>query len=128
MTRRTIVSAVMTYVVFLVSMVCSHAQVASPGTSVDAKQSDKVLFERAMKAMKNSRYAVARTQLETLINSHPDSDYVPRAKLSIGDAWYAEGNLMRAELEYRDFVTFFPNRPEVPEVRSKIDSIHKAKI
>ena len=63
--------------------------------------------------------------LETLISSHPDSDYVPRAKLSIGDAWYAEGNFKRAEVEYRDFITFFPNRPEVAQAKFKIKSIQE---
>ena len=58
--------------------------------------------------MTNSRYAVARIKLEALINNCRDSGYVPRAKLSIGDAWYAGGNLKQAEMEYLDFVTFFP--------------------
>jgi beta-lactamase regulating signal transducer with metallopeptidase domain len=88
------------------------------------KQSDNVLFDRAMKAMEQSEYAAARTLLETLINSHPDPDYVPRAKLSIADAWYAEGAFKQAELEYQDFITFFSNRPEVAQAQLKIDSIH----
>jgi TolA-binding protein len=123
--RRTIASVVMSCVLFLVCPECSHAQTAAPKTNVDAKQQDKMLFERAMAAMKNSKYGVARTLLETLINSHPDSEYVPRAKLSIGDAWYAEGIFKQAEAEYRDFITFFPNRPEVAETKLKIDSIQK---
>jgi outer membrane protein assembly factor BamD len=126
MIRRTITSAVMTFALFLISPEFSHAQVAIPNANVGAKQPDKVLFERAMNAMMNSKYVVARTLLVTLINSHPESNYVPLAKLSIGDAWYAEGNLKQAELEYRDFTTFFPKRPEVAEVRLKIDSIQKA--
>jgi outer membrane protein assembly factor BamD len=89
------------------------------------KQSDKVLFGRAMTAMQKSEYLAARTLLETLINSHPDSDYVPRAKVSIADAWYAEGGFKQAEVEYRDFITFFPNRPEVAQAQLKIDSIRK---
>jgi outer membrane protein assembly factor BamD len=89
------------------------------------KQPDRVLFDRATKAMQQSEYATARTLLEILIDSHPDSDYVPRAKLSIADAWYAEGTFKRAEVEYRDFITFFPNRPEVAEAQLKIEAIHK---
>src|SRR6476661_2499500 len=115
MISRTIASAVITFVLFTVSVPSSRAQVAAPNTTVDAKQPANVLFERATDAMRNSRYAEARTLLETLINSNPDSDYVPRAKLAIGDACYAEGMLKKAEVEYQDFVTFFPNRPEVAE-------------
>ena len=97
------------------------AQLATP----NVEQSDKVLFGRAMTAFQKSEYLAARTLLETLINSHPDSDYVPRAKLSIADAWYAEGAFKQAEVEYRDFITFFPDRPEVAQAQLKIDSIHK---
>jgi outer membrane protein assembly factor BamD len=84
-----------------------------------------VLFEQAQKAIKGSSYAEARSLLETLINTHPDSEYVPRAKLSIADSWYSERAFKQAELEYRDFITFFPNRPEVAEAQHRIDSIHQ---
>lgn len=125
MTRLTIACAVMTCVLFLVCLGGSYAQVATAGTNVDADLPDKVLFERAAEAMKISKYVVARTLLETLINNHPDSDYVPRAKLSIGDAWYAEGAFKQAAVEYQDFITFFPNRREVALVQLKIAAIQK---
>ena len=112
-----------TVVLFVASLSCSYGQ--SPASGNNVKQSDVALFTQAMKAIKNSNYSEARTLLEALITSHPDSDYVPQAKLSIGDAWYAEGNLKHAEVEYQDFVTFFPNRPEVAETKLKIKSIQK---
>jgi outer membrane protein assembly factor BamD len=119
--HRTIAAAVTTGVLFSVFLGFSHAQVATS----NVKQSDKVLFGRAMTAMEKSEYLAARILLETLVDSHPDSDYVPRAKLSIADAWYAEGAFKQAEVEYRDFITFFPNRLEVAQAQLKIDSIHK---
>jgi outer membrane assembly lipoprotein YfiO len=119
--RRIIASAVTTGVLFTVFLAFSYAQVATPNLT----QSDKVLFGRAMTAMQKSEYVAARTLLETLIKSHPDSDYVPRAKLSIADAWYAEGAFKQAEVEYQDFITFFPDRPEVAQAQWKINSIHK---
>ena len=125
MTRRRIASAVMAYVLFCVSLASAHAQVASRNPRVDVKHSDKVLFEQAQKAMTKSKYAPARILLETLINTHPDSAYVPRAKLSIADAWYSEHAFRQAELEYRDFITFFPNSPEVAQAQRRIDSIHR---
>jgi outer membrane protein assembly factor BamD len=123
--RRAITYTVMTNVLFLASLACSHAQVTSPDTNVGVNQPDKVLFDLAMTSIKRSKYAEARTLLETVISTFPDSDYVPRAKLSMGDAWYAEGDLKQAEMEYQDFVTFFPNRPEVAATKLKIESIHK---
>jgi outer membrane protein assembly factor BamD len=99
----------------------------NPIANVDSKQPDKVLFDRAMDAMKHSKYDVARLSLQTLINTYPDSEYVARAKLAIGDAWYAEGGtaaLAQAESEYKDFITFFPNMPEAAEAQMKIANIH----
>jgi outer membrane protein assembly factor BamD len=126
MIRRTIAAAVTMGALFSVCLGFSHAQQAGSSKSdVGVRQPDKVLFDRATRAMQQSEYATARTVLETLINKHPDSDYVPRAKLSIADAWYAEGTFKQAEAEYRDFITFFPNRPEVAEARLKIEAIHK---
>jgi outer membrane protein assembly factor BamD len=61
-----------------------------------------------MTAMQKSEYLAARTLLETLINSHPDSDYVPRAKLSIAGAWYAEGAFKQAEVEISGLHYIFP--------------------
>jgi len=99
----------------------------NPIANVDSKQPDKVLFDRAMDAMKHNKYDVARLSLQTLINTYPDSEYIARAKLAIGDSWYREGGsaaMAQAESEYKDFITFFPNMPEAAEAQLKIANIH----
>src|SRR4051812_49966873 len=91
---------------------CHHNKVSNPIANVDSKQPDKVLFDRAMEAMKKGKYDVARITLQTLINTYPDSEFIARAKLAVGDSWYAEGttaSYQQAEVEYKDFITFFPN-------------------
>ncbi|MBZ5523102.1 MAG: outer membrane protein assembly factor BamD [Acidobacteriia bacterium] len=106
---------------------CRHNKVVNPIANVDSKQPDKVLFDRAMEAMKGGKYTVARTLLETMINAYPDSEYIARAKLSLGDSWFAEGGsaaLQQAEAEYKDFITFFPNLPEAAEAQLKVANIH----
>lgn len=106
---------------------CHHAKVQNPIANIDSKQPDKVLFDRAMNSMKKGRYTEARTLLDTLISTYPDSEYVARAKLSLGDAWYAEGGtagLQQAEVQYKDFITFFPNMPEAAEAQFKVANIH----
>src|SRR5215467_15034940 len=126
MTSRPTTSFVlMICVLVLAPMAFCQTQAPAPGTNTVRKSPDTVLFERAIQATKTSHYAEARTLLRNLIRSYPDSDYVARAKLSIGDAWYAEGVFPRALMEYQDFITFFPNRPEVMEARRKIDAIQK---
>jgi outer membrane protein assembly factor BamD len=106
---------------------CTNKKVSNPIANVDSKQPDKVLFDRAMDAMKHSKFDVARVTLQTLINTYPDSEYIARAKLAIGDSWYAEGGtaaMSQAENEYKDFQTFFPNMPEAAEAQMKIAGIH----
>ena len=109
----------------LAPMAFCQTQAPAPGENSVLKSPDTVLFERAIQATKTSHYAEARTLLEKLIRNYPDSDYVARAKFSIGDAWYAEGRFQRALMEYQDFITFFPNTPEVVEARQRIDAIQK---
>jgi outer membrane protein assembly factor BamD len=113
-------------VLFLITG-CTNKKVTNPIANVDSKQPDKVLFDRAMDAMKHNHFDVARLSLQTLINTYPDSEYIARAKLAIADSWYAEGgtaSLEQAEIEYKDFITFFPNVPEAAEAQFKIANIH----
>jgi outer membrane protein assembly factor BamD len=125
MVRKILVSAVLAGAV-LASSGCHH-KVQNPLANIDSKQPDKSLFDRSMDSMKKAHYQEARTLLETLINTYPDSEYIARAKLALGDAWYNEGGKaawQQAESEYKDFQTFFPNLPEASEAQLKIASMH----
>ena len=95
--------------------------------SVQSQQPDKALFDRAMLALKKGKYDVARLDLQTLLNTYPDSEYQMRAKLAIGDTWFKEGGaaaMEQAESEYKDFITFFPNQPEAAEAQMKVADIY----
>lgn len=109
------------------AVACTNKKVKNPIANVDSKQPDKVLFDRAMDALKHNKYDVARLTLQTLINTYPDSEFIARAKLGVADSWYVEGGsaaLAQAENEYSDFKTFFPNMPEAAEAQLKIANIH----
>jgi outer membrane protein assembly factor BamD len=125
MVRKILVSVVLAGAV-LASSGCHH-KTQNPLANIDSKQPDKSLFDRSMESMKKAHYQEARTLLETLINTYPDSEYIARAKLALGDAWYDEGGKaawQQAEAEYKDFQTFFPNLPEASEAQLKIASMH----
>ncbi len=114
-------------VLLAVTAACTNKKSANPLAGVGSKQPDKVLFDKAMDAMRHNRFDVARLTLQTLLNTYPDSEFVARAKLAVGDAWYAEGGsaaLAQAEQEYIDFETFFPNMPEAAEAQLKVANIH----
>jgi outer membrane protein assembly factor BamD len=99
----------------------------NPLAGVNSKQPDKALFDKAMIAMKKGRYDVARLDLQTMLNTYPDSEYRMRAKLAVGDSWFKEGGtaaLTQAEAEYKDFITFFPQAPEAAEAQMKVADIY----
>jgi outer membrane protein assembly factor BamD len=111
----------------VITLACTNKKSVNPLANVGSKQPDKVLFDKAMDAMRHNRFDVARLTLQTLINTYPDSEYIARAKLAVGDSWYAEGGtaaLAQAEQEYSDFEIFFPNMPEAAEAQLKIANIH----
>src|SRR5947209_10326596 len=123
---RSVITTVLISTVLLV-VGCTNKKVQNPIANINSKQPDKVLYDRAEDAMKHGKYDVARLSLQTLINTYPDSEYVARAKLAIGDSWYNEGGtaaFAQAESEYKDFITFFPNMPEAAEAQMKIANIH----
>src|SRR5271170_4294589 len=94
---------------------------------VDAGLPDKVLYDKALNATKGGHFDVARLDLQTLLNTYPDSQYQMKAKLAIADSWYKEGGtaaLTQAEQEYKDFITFFPNAPEAAEAQMRVGDIY----
>jgi outer membrane protein assembly factor BamD len=112
--------------VLLLTTACTNKKSVNPLANIGSKQPDKVLFDKAMDAMKHNRFDVARITLQTLINTYPDSEFIARAKLAVGDSWYAEGgtaSLAQAEEEYRQFEIFFPNMLEAAEAQLKIANI-----
>src|SRR5580704_6996373 len=100
---------------------------ANPLAGVNSKQPDKELYDKAMLAMKKGRFDVSRLDLQTMLNTYPESEYRMRAKLAVGDSWFKEGGtaaLAQAEAEYKDFITFFPNAPEAAEAQMKVADIY----
>ena len=98
-----------------------------PLAGQDSKLPDKQLYDKAQAAVKKGHYDVARLDLQTLLNTYPDSQYQMRAKLAIADSWYKEGGtaaLTQAESEYADFRVFFPNAPEAAEAQMRIGDIY----
>jgi outer membrane protein assembly factor BamD len=72
---------------------------------------DRDLYESAMKLLDKSRFTAARLQLQTLMGTYPDSEFAPQAKYAVAESFYREsghGNLISAEAEFRNFITFFP--------------------
>jgi outer membrane protein assembly factor BamD len=93
----------------------------------DSAAPDKILYDRAIVDAKKGRHEVARLNLQTLINTYPDSEYLAKAKLAIADSYYREGgsaNLTQAIAGYKDFIVFFPFLPEAPYAQIQVAMTH----
>jgi outer membrane protein assembly factor BamD len=134
--RRTLLAIVGLAVLF--SSVTAEAQLkhtksskkkkdATAATTDNSVAPDKVLYDRAIVDIKKGRHEVGRLNLQTLINTYPDSDYLAKAKLAIADSYYKEGgtaNLTQAIAGYKDFIVFFPFLPEAPYAQIQVAMTH----
>jgi outer membrane protein assembly factor BamD len=105
----------------------AKARSAEALVGVDSRLPDKQLYDKAVVAMNKGHFDVARLDLQTMLNTYPNSEYQMRAKLAIADSWYKEGGtaaLTQAESEYADFRVFFPNAPEAAEAQMRIGDIY----
>ncbi|HEX9764329.1 MAG TPA: outer membrane protein assembly factor BamD [Candidatus Acidoferrales bacterium] len=105
---------------------CSRHKHAQPDLSA-SQEPDKVLYERSLEDIQNKKYDVARLTLQTLINAYPDSEYLADAKLAIADSYYEQGGttgLTHAEVEYKDYITFFPNSPKTAYAQYRAAMCH----
>jgi len=101
-----------------------NVEVKAPG---NIREPDRVLYQQALKDLSKSRYTVARLTLQTLINTYPDSEYLPEAKYALAESFYREGttaNLNQAESEFRDFITFFPASDRADDAQLMIAMTH----
>ena len=90
-------------------------------------QPDKILYDRAIDDIKHGRQEVGRLNMQTLINTYPDSEYLAKAKLAIADSYYKEGgtsNLALAVSGYKDFIVFFPFLPEATYAQMQVAMAH----
>ncbi len=119
---------------FLLGAATSDAQIfhkkkkLNKSTGVDNNaQPDKILYDKAMDDIKHGRQEVGRLNMQTLINTYPDSEYLAKAKLAIADSYYKEGgtsNLALAISGYKDFEVFFPFLPEATYAQMQVAMGH----
>ncbi len=88
---------------------------------------DKELFRQGVEAIRKGNYDEGRILLNTMINTYSDSPMIKMAKLSIADSYYFQGGskgLAQAEVEYRDWIQFFPDDQLADDTMLKIAEIH----
>jgi outer membrane protein assembly factor BamD len=111
------------------SSACGGRNVAGdkPAVKPPLNEPDKALYERAKREMKRGRYDIARLTLQTLINTYPDSEYLPKAKFGLGEASFREGGkdrLNQAAVEFEEYITFFPTTEDADDAQMWIALTH----
>jgi outer membrane protein assembly factor BamD len=105
-----------------------HKKKVNKSTSADnSAEPDKVLYLRALDEVKKGHQEIGRLDLQTLINTYPDSEYLAKAKLGIADSYFKEGgsaNITQAVQGYKDFIVFFPFLPEAPYAQLQVANAH----
>ncbi|HEX8557679.1 MAG TPA: outer membrane protein assembly factor BamD [Pyrinomonadaceae bacterium] len=87
---------------------------------------DRELFEEATREARRDSYETSRALFSVIINTYPDSVYLPLAKLAIADTFYLEGTtsaLIQAGQAYQDWVTFFPTHALSDDVCLKMGEV-----
>ncbi|MET0647088.1 MAG: outer membrane protein assembly factor BamD [Pyrinomonadaceae bacterium] len=87
---------------------------------------DRELFEEATRETRKDSFETARSLFNVIINTYPDSVYLPLAKLAIADTFYLEGTtsaLIQAGQAYQDWVTFFPTHSLSDDVCLKMGEV-----
>ncbi len=92
-------------------------------TGTVAPGRDRVLFEEAAKEVRRGNHETGRLLFSTIVNTYPDSAFLPLAKLAIADSFYLEGtsaSLVQAAQAYLDWLTFFPTDPLADDAMLKV--------
>lgn len=88
---------------------------------------DRDLFDSSRRFLEKSRYESARIDLRVLMATYPDSEYAPQAKYAYAETFYREGGssaLASAEVEFRDYLTFFPETDLADDAQLMVAMTH----
>src|SRR5215813_5705779 len=106
---------------------CGGKKVSTNAPTNEIYEPDRVLFDKAMRDLKKNKFTVGRLTLQTLINTYPDSEFLPRAKYAMAESFFKENSsssMNQAEAEFKDYITFFPTSDLADDAQLKIALTH----
>ena len=117
----------MTLVVALAAVVGACASTSAKKPPTGTPDPDKFLFDRGNENLGRKRWIVAREYFRQLVDSYPQSQYRPDAKLGIGDTYMGEHSAESYVLainEFREFLNFYPTSPRAHYAQFKLAMAH----
>ena len=88
---------------------------------------DKFLYDRGVATLEEKHWLTAREYFRRIIDSYPQSNYRPDAKLGLADSYLGEDStesLILAVNEYREFLTFYPTNARADYAQYKLGMTH----
>src|SRR2546421_7982971 len=73
------------------------------------------LYQAGEQELNKKNYVAARANFQKIVERHPQSNYAPRARLLIGEAYFREGTFDKAIKEFEGFMSFYP-RHEIADL------------
>ena len=117
----------LSFVVFLAAL----ATVAACGPKKDVipkgNQPDKFLFDRGTEQLQEKHWLTAREYFRHILDSYPQSNLRPDAKLGLADSYLGEDtseSMTLAVNEYREFLTFYPTNDRADYAQFKLGMTH----
>jgi outer membrane assembly lipoprotein YfiO len=117
----------LSFVVFLAAL----ATVAACGPKKDVipkgNQPDKFLFDRGTEQLQAKHWLTAREYFRHILDSYPQSNLRPEAKLGLADSYLGEDtseSMTLAVNEYREFLTFYPTNDRADYAQYQLGMTH----
>ena len=73
------------------------------------------LYQLGEQELNKKNYVAARANFQKIVERHPQSNYAPRARFLIGEAYYREATFDKAIKEFEGFLSFYP-RHEIADL------------
>lgn len=122
--RHLIATALVASLVLLVACGGKKTKVA---TEQAREGRDRELLGEGITELQGGHYERSRLLFNTLINTYPDSGLLPVTKLALADSYYRAGSfadMNDSEVQYKDWLQFFPKHPLADDVMLKIAEVH----
>jgi outer membrane protein assembly factor BamD len=123
--KRNLGRVVLSMLMLVVASCGGHPDDIELGDSLD--EPDRILYSRALFDLERGQFTRSRILFNNLINTYPDSEYLPLSKFGLGETFYRGGtrsNLVQAQAEFKDFITFFPTSPRSDDAQLWVAMSH----
>lgn len=98
------------------------------GSEKKVALSDAQILQQAEEALAAKKYQKAQDLLRRMMSEYPASEWIPRARLALGRAYYEDKKYLEAKAEYQKFLDLHPRHQLVDEAHYYLGLTHFVEI